>query len=42
VVFTCGAVVVEDRLRLYYGAADESICMAEAPLDALLGSLVAC
>jgi predicted GH43/DUF377 family glycosyl hydrolase len=39
VVFTCGAVVVDGKVRLYYGAADESLAMADAPLSELLDSL---
>ncbi|MBI5666545.1 MAG: glycoside hydrolase family 130 protein [Chloroflexi bacterium] len=40
VVFTCGAVVQGDTLRLYYGAADETIALAETSLSALLSSLL--
>jgi predicted GH43/DUF377 family glycosyl hydrolase len=32
VVFTCGALLDGDILRIYYGAADESIALAEANL----------
>jgi len=39
VVFTCGAVVQGDLLRLYYGAADERIALAEASLSELVRSL---
>jgi predicted GH43/DUF377 family glycosyl hydrolase len=39
VVFTCGALLEGDTLRLYYGASDECIALAEAPLDAVLRSL---
>lgn len=39
VVFTCGAVVEGDVLRLYYGAADERIALAEASLSDLIRSL---
>lgn len=41
VVFTCGTVVQGDRLRVYYGAADERIAMAECSLNALVKSLEA-
>ncbi|MBK8023076.1 MAG: glycoside hydrolase family 130 protein [Chloroflexi bacterium] len=41
VVFTCGVTVVDDTLRLYYGASDESVALAEAPLSSLLGLLIA-
>lgn len=33
VVFTCGAVMDGDRIKIYYGAADDSICMAEISLE---------
>jgi predicted GH43/DUF377 family glycosyl hydrolase len=37
VVFACGAIVGEDRsVKVYYGAADTSICVATADLDALI------
>lgn len=39
VVFTCGAVVRDDLLYVYYGAADQYIALATAPLDALLDGL---
>ena len=39
VVFTCGTVVQGDRLRLYYGAADERVALAEASISALIQSL---
>lgn len=35
VVFTCGALIENDTLRVYYGAADESMCLAEMPLTRL-------
>lgn len=41
VVFTCGAVVQDDTLRLYYGAADEKMALAEAPLQQVLDFLMA-
>lgn len=41
VVFTCGAVVKDNILRVYYGAADETIAMAEISLLQLLDSLEA-
>jgi beta-1,2-mannobiose phosphorylase / 1,2-beta-oligomannan phosphorylase len=43
VVFPCGLVHDEasDELRLYYGAADSSICLATAQLDELLGAVLA-
>ncbi|MBN1967716.1 MAG: glycoside hydrolase family 130 protein, partial [Anaerolineae bacterium] len=39
VVFTCGALVIDGVLRVYYGAADECIALAEVPLAALLDAL---
>jgi len=39
VVFTCGAIADGDRLRVYYGAADESMALAEGSLSAVLASL---
>ena len=33
VVFTCGALLDGDKLQIYYGAADESIALAEANLN---------
>ena len=32
VVFSCGLLFEDDRLKVYYGAADTSICYAEIPL----------
>ena len=32
VVFSCGLLLEEERLKVYYGAADTSICYAEIPL----------
>lgn len=42
VVFTCGAVAMDGRVWLYYGAADETVALAEAPLDQLLEGLIPC
>ena len=43
VVFPCGLVHdrATDELRLYYGAADTSICLATAQLDDLLAAVLA-
>jgi predicted GH43/DUF377 family glycosyl hydrolase len=43
VVFPCGLVhdSGSDEVRLYYGAADSSICLATAPLDDLLDTVLA-
>lgn len=39
VVFTCGALLRDGVVRVYYGASDETIALAEAPLNAILESL---
>lgn len=39
VVFTCGAVVKDGVLLVYYGGADACVCVASAPLDAFLDDL---
>jgi predicted GH43/DUF377 family glycosyl hydrolase len=39
VVFTCGTVLQEDTLRIYYGASDEYIALAEARVSDILDSL---
>ncbi len=33
VVFTCGCLLKEDTVRIYYGAADDKICRADIRLD---------
>jgi predicted GH43/DUF377 family glycosyl hydrolase len=40
VIFTCGAVVRDDRLTIYYGAADEAMCAADLSMQEVLDSLV--
>ncbi len=40
VVYPCGAVVIKDRLLVYYGGADKVTCVASAKLDELLDRLV--
>lgn len=35
VVFTCGALLENDIVKIYYGAADDSICLAEIALEDL-------
>jgi predicted GH43/DUF377 family glycosyl hydrolase len=40
VVFTCGLTLVDGVVRLYYGAADDSIALAEAPLERLVRALI--
>jgi len=39
VVFSCGLLCEDDKLKLYYGAADCSVCYAELPLDYVLQNL---
>ena len=39
VVYPCGAVVIRDRLLVYYGGADRVTCVASAKLDAILDQL---
>lgn len=39
VVFTCGAVVIKDRLRIYYGAADVSMACMELRMQDVLDEL---
>lgn len=39
VVFTCGAAVEGDRVRVYYGAADTVVAAADLSLDAILRGL---
>lgn len=39
VVFTCGALIEEDSIIIYYGAADDSICMAKIMLGDLYAHL---
>ncbi len=36
VVFSCGNVIIDDRLFIYYGAADSVICVATMDMDDLL------
>lgn len=39
VVFSCGNVVIDEELYLYYGAADNVVCVAKTPLEKLLASM---
>jgi predicted GH43/DUF377 family glycosyl hydrolase len=39
VVYSCGAVVNEGELYVYYGGADSVVCVAMANLDTFLGEL---
>jgi len=40
VIYPCGAVVIGERLFIYYGAADRVVCAASVNLDGLLEQLV--
>jgi predicted GH43/DUF377 family glycosyl hydrolase len=40
VIYPCGAVVIENRLLVYYGGADKVTCVASLKLDELLDHLV--
>jgi len=40
IVFPCGAILKGDDLRMYYGAADSTVCVATASLKEVLGDLV--
>jgi hypothetical protein len=40
VIYPCGAVVIKDRLLVYYGGADKVTCVASVKLDELLDRLV--
>jgi len=39
VVFTCGLLLERRTLKVYYGAADTTVCYAEIPLDDVLASV---
>jgi len=39
VVFTCGVVVQDDQVRVYYGAADGVTCLADLSLAEIIASL---
>jgi predicted GH43/DUF377 family glycosyl hydrolase len=41
VVFTCGLLCEDSILKMYYGAADTSICYAELSLEETLANLKA-
>lgn len=40
VIYPCGAVVIKDRLLVYYGGADKVVCVASAKMDELLDQFV--
>ena len=39
VIFTCGALVHDDTLTIYYGAADQSMCAADMSLTEVMEGL---
>ena len=39
VVFTCGCIVKDGVVRIYYGAADDKICRADVALDLIFGAM---
>ncbi|UCC23754.1 MAG: glycoside hydrolase family 130 protein [Planctomycetota bacterium] len=39
VVFCCGLLYEDDKLKIYYGVADTAVCYAEMPLQHILASL---
>jgi predicted GH43/DUF377 family glycosyl hydrolase len=39
VVFCCGLLYEDDKLKIYYGVADTAVCYAEIPLQDILSSL---
>ncbi|NWL88586.1 MULTISPECIES: glycoside hydrolase family 130 protein [unclassified Paenibacillus] len=39
VVFSCGALLIGDTVRIYYGAADEVMAFADIPLDFIYSTL---
>ena len=40
VIYSCGAVVKDGELIVYYGGADRVVCAASAPLEQFLSELV--
>jgi len=41
VVFTCGLLFEEQRLKIYYGAADTTLCYAEIPIEDVFSGMEA-
>ncbi len=39
IAYPCGAVIMNDQLMVYYGAADQHVCVATAPLNEFLDQL---
>lgn len=40
VIYSCGAVVIKDKLFVYYGGADTVVCVATADLETFLSTLM--
>lgn len=40
VIFSCGAILEKEKLIIYYGAADTTVCMAHVNINDLLGSML--
>jgi predicted GH43/DUF377 family glycosyl hydrolase len=40
IVYACGAVILNEKLFVYYGGADKVVCVATAPLDNFLDALM--
>jgi predicted GH43/DUF377 family glycosyl hydrolase len=40
VVFSCGVVLKDDIVYLYYGAADSTLALAQIPMADLLGDML--
>jgi predicted GH43/DUF377 family glycosyl hydrolase len=39
IIYTCGAVVKDNKIFIYYGGGDKHICVATVPFEEFLGSL---
>jgi predicted GH43/DUF377 family glycosyl hydrolase len=39
IAYPCGAVIIKDKLLVYYGGADSVVCVATASLDTFLDNL---
>ena len=39
VIFSCGLLYEDDKLKIYYGAADTTICYAELPIEDVIANL---
>jgi len=39
VVFSCGLLFEDEKLKIYYGAADTAICYAELPIEDIIDNL---